>query len=126
MSSDPLAFQPRFPWVDDERDTTTYIKYDLPNRDDDYIPTYVIMKQLYDEEKERIYGKDWNKPCIWDYIQDSDDEYDYDVEYGSPLSKYSDRESDYDYDYNSDASDNESEEVAISQPPSVSNKFWYS
>jgi hypothetical protein len=127
MNSNAMTFEPRFPWVDDERDTRAYITYDLPNKDETYIPTYVIMKQYYDEEKERLYGKNWNKDCIWDYIQDSDEECEYIVEHATPTnpSPQSEDYSDSEYDYSSELSENDNDDV-VAQPPSVSNKFWYS
>jgi hypothetical protein len=127
MNTNPMTFQPRFPWVDDERDTRAYIPYDVPNKNDIYIPTFVIMKQYYDEEKERLYGKAWNKDSIWELLVEEDEDWNYSFDYDSPSSQQSEQESDYDYDYDYgvEVSDNENDEV-VAQPPSVSNKFWYS
>lgn len=130
MTSDSMTFQPKFPWVDDERDTRAYITHDYPNKFETYIPTYVIMKQYYDEEKERIYGKDWNKISIWDYLQEDDEEWDYSIDYEASSSQRSDTDVDFDDECESElineVSDNDSEQSSPTQPPVVSNKFWYS
>jgi hypothetical protein len=69
------SYTPR-PWNDDERDIHDYISYHNGNNEK-YIPVYQIMKEYYDEEKERIYNIDLSKEytnafeCIWEEYWES-------------------------------------------------------
>ncbi len=124
-NSNPMTFEPMFPWVDDERDTKAYIPYDAPNKEEIYTPTYVIMKQYYDEEKERLYGKGWNNNNVLDTEYDEYEGWEwYENGYTTPTGFDSEYDTEGDYDGGA-VSENETDD-AIAQPPLVSNKFWYS
>lgn len=67
------------PWNDDDRDIHDHIPYCHSNTEE-FIPVHKILKQMYDEDKERLYYIDAYKEYtdamerMWDdYYEDAED-----------------------------------------------------
>lgn len=133
MNTTSMSYIPKFPWNDDERDTSSYIEYyssisktDVDQEPERYIPTYEIMKEYYQEQEQELYCEnyqsvDWYND-EWQPIQYARDAYD-------DADSYS--QSNCDWDSFSNDGDNvvksEDEEDAEgnASSPYVSGKYWY-
>lgn len=126
--SEAMSFTPRFPWNDDERDTRSFIQYYANEPvipEDEYVPTYVIMKEYFKEQQMALYCDDCNEyddNNAPDYIQTY---YEYEDDMNSDVfSTFSCTESlDGTMDDALPKNENTDEESAAS--PFVSNKYWY-
>lgn len=121
----PMSFVPRFPWNDDERDTSSFIQYysqcqDCNHNEDnnEYIPTYIIMKEFYQEQERELYC---DTPAIDDYYMSYDaiDLIDDEV---CSLSSNDTFDSDVKSDENATKVEEDDESTSS---PYVSNKYWY-
>ena len=129
MTMDIKTFVPRFPWNDDERDTSSFIdyyaKYDNNVVDDDYdyVPTYVIMKEYFQEQQQRLCCQEA------DYI---DEQFDCYNPYAHIGNYDSDDESNYSeslcsINSSSDIDDlpSKSDDDDTVSSPYISSKYWY-
>jgi hypothetical protein len=126
--SDAMSFTPRFPWNDDERDTRSFIQYYANEPvipEDEYVPTYIIMREYFKEQQMAL-------SCDECYDYDYDDNnnyaqiyYEYEDDMNSDVfSTFSCTESlDGTLDDAVPKSENNDDENASS--PFVSNKYWY-
>jgi hypothetical protein len=126
---DAMLFAPRFPWNDDERDTTSYIEhysYLQTETDDEYVPTFCVMKEFYREEqcKGALYSQpstnndEWYQSCYYGYFGLTDDD-----STSNPDSlDYS--LTDHEEDGESAVKADDGDDGTISSPY-VSNKYWY-
>ncbi len=132
---DAMSFVPRYPWNDDERDTKTFIQYCSSSSQEEYeyIPTFVIMKELYREQQEALYhvesdntsiDDDWYCPYGYDYfgLGEEDDS-------RSSIDYTTDVEDESDDNSTTPKSEENTTEPSgddgTASSPYVSNKFWY-
>ena len=134
MNSTSMSFVPRFPWNDDERDTSTFIEYysstskNTHDKDNDtYIPTYQIMKEYFQEQAYELYYDNYQYDDWFENYGYEDWHLAYDYSnYDSETDIISD-----DGDCVVDcASKSDDEEDALqaegnASSPYVSSKYWY-
>lgn len=125
--SDAMSFTPRFPWNDDERDTSSFIEYyshnaEIQEQEEEYVPTYVIMKEYFQEQR-------YDASVLYDtddyniYYECEDDMYSDGFSTLSGNESLDDITVDDILPKTGDKEDGDNEENASS--PYVSNKYWY-
>lgn len=131
FNSDITTFVPRYPWNDDERDTSSFIAYCSECHEsqdiDDYIPTFQIMKEYYQEQRRELY-------CEPDYV---DDHCNNDCYFFNSIDPYFDDDSyslaSYEIGCGIETNSNDYDDVVVKSEdeddnvssPYVSNKYWY-
>jgi hypothetical protein len=122
-----MSFVPRYPWNDDERDTSSYIQYYSQCHEaeevEEYIPTYRIMKEYYQEQQREMlcYQDDYDNDEDWfSFAHAPIDWFDDDG-----LSLSSNELIDPCSIDNGDVPTNSEDEEDNASSPYVSSKFWY-
>jgi hypothetical protein len=120
---DAMSFVPRYPWNDDERDTKTFIQYcsTCIQEEEEYIPTFVILKDLYREQQQDLCHDDWwYCSSDYDYSESSEDDDSTSQSFASI---------DCTTDVEEESVKTPKNEVGCedgeASSPYVSNKFWY-
>lgn len=121
-----MSFVPKFPWNDDERDTSSYVQYYSKCHEVDeakeYIPTYCIMKEYYQEQQKEM-------SCCQDDYDNDEERFDYvhtHIDYDDDGFSLSSNEpiDPLNID-NGDVVSNSEDEEDNASSPYVSSKFWY-
>jgi hypothetical protein len=122
-----MSFVPKFPWNDDERDTSSYIQYYSQCHEakevEEYIPTYRIMKEYFQEQQREMFGCDENYDDDEDWFNYAHASIDWFDDDGFSLS--SNEPIDPCSIDNGDVPVNSEDEEDNASSPYVSSKFWY-
>lgn len=110
-------------WNDDDRDTSDMPIYpsrknDIADEEDEYIPIYKILKELYEEEQEALYIHD--RTDIYNYYKPNNNSYYYDE--SDDYYSSNDCDDNYDDDESETISENSDDEFFENM---VYNKFCY-